>query len=238
MINIIIPARLKSKRFPAKPLVKILNVPMVIRVARVCEKVLPKKNIFIATDSKLISTVVSNYGFNAILTSSKCLTGTDRVAEASKKIKGKIFINVQGDEPLVKPSDIRKIIKYKLKYKNNVICGYNRIANIEKAKSNSLPKVVFNKKKELIYISRSLIPGSKKNINEYYRQVCIYGFSKSELSKFYSFKKKTKVESIEDIELLRFFETKMKILMVKLSNFSIAVDYPSDVRKVERLIKN
>jgi 3-deoxy-manno-octulosonate cytidylyltransferase (CMP-KDO synthetase) len=237
MINIIIPARLKSKRFPKKPLVKILNVPMVIRVARVCEKVISKKNIFIATDSKSISDLVSNYGFNFILTSSKCMTGTDRVAEASKKIKGKIFINVQGDEPLVKPSDIRKIIKYKLKYKNNVICGYNQIPNRENAKSNSLPKVVFNKNKELIYISRSLIPGSKKNVNKYYKQVCIYGFNKNELSKFHSFKKKSKIELIEDIELLRFFETKIRILMVKLSNSSIAVDYPSDVRKVEKLIK-
>jgi 3-deoxy-manno-octulosonate cytidylyltransferase (CMP-KDO synthetase) len=165
------------------------------------------------------------------------MTGTDRVAEASKKIKGKIFINVQGDEPLVKPSDIRKIIKYKLKYKNNVICGYNQIPNRENAKSNSLPKVVFNKNKELIYISRSLIPGSKKNVNKYYKQVCIYGFNKNELSKFHSFKKKSKIELIEDIELLRFFETKIRILMVKLSNSSIAVDYPSDVRKVEKLIK-
>ena len=129
MINIIIPARLKSKRFPAKPLAKILDVPMVIRVARICQKVLPKNNIYVATDSKQISEVVKDYGFKFVLTSKKCLTGTDRVAEASKKIAGNIFINVQGDEPLVKPSDIKKVIKYKLKNKNNVICGYNKITN-------------------------------------------------------------------------------------------------------------
>ena len=66
------------------------------------------KNLFIATDSLKIKKRVKESKFNVIMTSSKCLTGTDRVAQASKKIKGKIFINVQGDEPLVNPGDIKK----------------------------------------------------------------------------------------------------------------------------------
>ena len=105
-ISIIIPARLKSSRFPEKPLKNILGIPMVIRVAEICEKIIKKKNIFIATDSKKISKLVNKYGFNSVLTSKKCLTGTDRVAEAAIKISGEIFINVQGDEPLIKSKDI------------------------------------------------------------------------------------------------------------------------------------
>ena len=236
MINIIIPARLKSKRFPSKPLAKILGTPMIIRVANICEKVLSKKNIFIATDSKKIGKLVEGYGYKYVLTSTKCLTGTDRIAEASKQIKGEIFINVQGDEPMVKPNDIKKVIKAKLKNKNKVICGYNRILSVADAKSKSVPKVVFNEKNELIYISRSLVPGSKYDLKEYFRQVCIYGFSRQELKLFSSFKKKSNVEWIEDIELLRFFETSKKIYMIKLSKNSIAVDYPSDIKKVEKLI--
>ncbi len=236
MINIIIPARLKSKRFPAKPLAKILDVPMVIRVARICQKVLPKNNIYVATDSKKIGKLVEEYGYKYVLTSSKCLTGTDRIAEASKKIKGNIFINVQGDEPMVKPDDIKKIIKAKFKNKTKVICGYNKILSVADIKSRSVPKVVFNEKNELIYISRSPVPGSKYDLKKYFRQVCIYGFNRQELKLFSSFKKKSTVEWTEDIELLRFFETSKKIHMVKLSNNSIAVDYPSDIKKVEKLI--
>ena len=65
------------------------------------------------------------------MTSKKCLTGTDRVAEASKKIRSKVYINVQGDEPTIRPSDIKKIIKSKIKFPNHVICGYDKIHKFE-----------------------------------------------------------------------------------------------------------
>lgn len=238
-VNIVIPARLGSSRFKEKPLKKILGVPMIIRVANICKKVLKKNNIYIATESKKISSLAKKNGFNFILTSKKCLTGTDRVGEAISKIKGEIFINVQGDEPLIQPNDIKKIINAKIKNIDKIICGYTKIKNDEKPNSNSIPKVVFNEKNELIYISRSLIPGSKSGVKNYFKQVCIYGFSRSELRDFTKFKKKGKLESIEDIEILRFFELNKKILMVKTSDNSIAVDYPKDIKIVEnKLIKN
>lgn len=237
-VKIIIPARLKSKRFPEKPLKHIMGTPMVVKVAKICEKVVGKKNIFIATDSNKISLLVNEYGFKSILTNKNCLTGTDRVAEAVLKIPGDIFINVQGDEPLIKPSDIKRIIDTKLKNKNKIICGYTFIKKGTNPSLNSIPKIVLNEKKELIYISRSLIPGSKMKINNYLKQVCIYGFNKAELRSFKNFKRKSKLEYIEDIELLRFFELGKKILMVKTSEDSIAVDYPTDIKKVERQILN
>ena len=237
-ISIIIPARLKSSRFPEKPLKLILGVPMVIRVARICERLINKKNIYIATDSKKISLLANKYGFNSVSTSKKCLTGTDRVAEAASKIPGEIFINVQGDEPLIKSTDIKKIIDAKVKNKDKIICGYTVIKKVINPSSNSIPKVVLNENRELIYISRSLIPGSKTKIKNYLKQVCIYGFNKSELKLFKRFKRKSKLEYLEDIELLRFFELGKKILMVKTSEDSIAVDYPRDIKKVEKQILN
>ena len=69
---------------------------MVLRVADICSKVVKKKNLFIATDDNRIAKKVSENGFNFIMTSKKCLTGTDRVAEASKKIRSKVYINVRG----------------------------------------------------------------------------------------------------------------------------------------------
>ena len=103
--KIIIPARYGSSRYKGKPLVKILGREMVLRVADICVKVCGKENLYIATDNKKISNVVSKNNYKVIMTSKSCLTGTDRVAEASKKINSKIFINVQGDEPTISPKD-------------------------------------------------------------------------------------------------------------------------------------
>ena len=79
----------------------------VLRVADICSKVVGRNDLYIATDSKKISNVVKN-NFKFIKTSKTCLTGTDRVGQASKKLKAKIIINVQGDEPLINPNDIKK----------------------------------------------------------------------------------------------------------------------------------
>ena len=161
--SIIIPARYGSSRYRGKPLVKILKREMVLRVADICSKVVNKKNLFIATDSKKIANVVKKAKYNVLMTSSTCLTGTDRVAEASKKLNSKIYINVQGDEPTINPNDIKKIIKAKKKFPNHVICGYDKVHKFENPSNINLPKVVVNEKQELIYISRALIPGSKKD---------------------------------------------------------------------------
>ena len=209
---IIIPARYGSSRYKGKPLVKILNREMILRVADICAKVVNKKDLYIATDSNKISKVVNDAGYKTIMTSSNCLTGTDRVAEASRKIKSDIYINVQGDEPTINPKDIRKVIKAKLKHPNHVVCGYDKIHKFENPNNINLPKVVLNKKDELIYISRAAVPSTKKKIKylEYLKQVCIYGFKKTDLKKFKS-RKKSYVESLEDIEILRFFDLGVKI---------------------------
>ena len=236
--SIIIPARYGSSRYRGKPLVKILGREMVLRVADICQKIKNVK-VFIATDSKKIANVAKKNGYDYIITSSACLTGTDRVAEASKKIRSKIYINVQGDEPTIDPSDIIKVINAKKKFPNHVICGYDKVHNFEKAESSNLPKVVVNSKGELIYISRALVPGSKKKNQkiQYHKQVCIYAFNKKQLEKFYSTKKKSETESIEDIEILRFFDLGEKIKMIKLNSNSVAVDEISDVKKAEKILK-
>ena len=235
--SIIIPARFGSSRYRGKPLVKILGKEMVIRVADICSKIKNVK-VFVATDSKKIANVVKKNGYNYIFTSSSCLTGTDRVAEASNKIRSKIFVNVQGDEPTINPKDIKKVIEAKKKFPNYVICGYDKVHNFENPLSINLPKVVVNSKGELIYISRALVPGAKKTNQkiQYHKQVCIYAFNKRQLKKFYSKRKKSETESIEGIEILRCFDLNEKITMIKLNSNSIAVDEIADVKRAEKLL--
>ena len=238
---IIIPARYKSSRFPGKPLKKILGKEMVIRVADICSKILKKKEIIVATDDNRIKKTCERFKYNSVITSKSCKTGTDKCFEIAKKIKADFYINVQGDEPLIKSSDILKIIKAKQKFKNHVICGYTNI-NLSEAKSANVPKVLINDTSDLIYMSRSLIPGSKttkiqKKI-KFLKQVCIYAFNYNELKAFYKFGKKGHLEKIEDIEILRFFEIHIPIKMILLSNSSIAVDVKQDVKKVEKYLSN
>ena len=159
---IVIPARFKSSRFPGKPLAKILDKPMIQWVAELSAKVVSRENVYIATENTKIFNAVTELGYEAIMTSEKCLTGTDRLAEIAKKVKADIYVNVQGDEPMVKPNDIQKIIEAKKKYPDDVINGYATIEKDEDVNSINIPKVIFTNDKRLVYISRKALPGFKE----------------------------------------------------------------------------
>jgi 3-deoxy-manno-octulosonate cytidylyltransferase (CMP-KDO synthetase) len=238
---IVIPARFKSSRFPGKPLTKLLGKPMIQWVAELSSKAVNQKNVFIGTEDKKIYNVVTQMGFKAIMTSNKCLTGTDRLAEIAKKIKADIYINVQGDEPLINPKDIQKVIKAKKKYPNDVINAYTVIKKNEDPNSVNKPKVIFTKDKRLVYISRKAIPGFKEKKNApdiYYKQVCIYAFNRKELLTYGKYNRKSILERSEDIEILRFLEWGKIIRLIQTKQGSLAVDVPEDIKKVEAALRN
>ena len=236
---IIIPARFKSSRFPGKPLTPILGKPMILWVAEICAKTLPMEFVYIATDDLRIKEVVEKAGFNVVMTSKKALTGTDRIADAANQIDADIYINVQGDEPLLNPNDILSIIDTKKKYPNEVINGYCKINDNENPESLNIPKVVFNENNQMLYMSRHLIPGSKSTQikpSHYFKQVCIYAFNKNELLDYVNFGRKGTIEYYEDTEILRFLDIGSKIRLVETMGSSLAVDAPEDVKKVEEAI--
>ena len=235
----IIPARMGSSRFPGKPLTPILGKPMILWVAEICSHALSIESVFIATDDSRIKEVVERAGFKAVMTSEKALTGTDRIADAANQIDADIYINVQGDEPLLDPKDILSIIESKKKYPNEIINGYCKISDNENSDSLNIPKVVFNENNQMVYMSRHLIPGTKskdfKPAN-YYKQVCIYAFSKKDLLNYVDFGRKGTLELYEDIEILRFLDIGIPIRLVETNNASMAVDVPEDVVRVEEEI--
>ena len=237
---VVIPARFNSSRFPGKPIVKLNDKEMILWVAENCAKAVDRKNVYIATDDIRISKIVLKNGFQVIETPSNLLTGTDRVAEASKNLNYEIFVNVQGDEPLIDYKDILKAIDLKIKYPKSIINSYCEIEENENPDNRNIPKVAITEMNDLIYISRSIIPQSKKYISSYVfkKQVCIYAYSRSDLRKFLSFGRKSETEKIEDIEILRFFELGLNIKMFKASKSSLAVDIPEDVKLVEEKLKN
>ena len=99
--------------------------------------------MYVATEDDRIFKTTSEGGFNPIMTSKNCLTGTDRLAEVAKTITADIYINVQGDEPLVDPNDILKVIDAKKRYPNEIINGYTAIDKNEDPNSLDIPKVIF-----------------------------------------------------------------------------------------------
>ena len=238
-VSIVIPARYKSSRFPGKPIVDIDGTPMIIRVADIASKVVPKENIYIATEDERIAKVVDDYDYKVILTSDNCLTGTDRVCEASQEIDSDIIVNIQGDEPLLDSDDIQKVIDEKLKYPDSVINCMSRFDSTE-ATNRNIPKVVSNFNNDLIYMSRSAIPGTKEGHSKLvHKQVCIYAFTKDELDKFYQFglkHGKTQIEWSEDIEILRFLELGINVKMLETYGTTQAVDIPEDVDKVLEIL--
>tara|TARA_B100001113_G_scaffold153387_1_gene125515 strand:+ start:4300 stop:5031 length:732 start_codon:yes stop_codon:yes gene_type:complete len=237
---LIIPARYKSSRFPGKPLTLLKGKSMIRRVYDQCLKVVPRDSIYVATEDKRIADHCKKNNMQFLMTSDKCLTGTDRLCEVSKLVEADYYINIQGDEPLFNPIDIQNLIQEISKQKNlyDVYCGYCSIDSEDIFFSFNMPKVIFNKRKELIYISRAPIPSNKQNdFKKGFRQVCGYAFSKRSLEIF-DIKSKTYFESIEDIELLRFLELGVKVKMVEMSKKSIPVDVKEDIEKVLLAIDN
>ncbi|MCV3456942.1 3-deoxy-manno-octulosonate cytidylyltransferase [Campylobacter sp. CNRCH_2016_0050h] len=235
----VIPARYHSNRFQGKPLCLISGIPMIKRTFMQVIQASCLSDVYVATDNELIYNYCENESIPVMMTSANCLTGTDRVAEISQNIDADLYVNIQGDEPVIDPLAIEEIVnEYKL-YSNEYI-AYNlyKMANKEEAISDTIIKVITNNKDELVYMSRSIIPYEKNDLQiQYKKQVCVYGFTKESLEIFSKFKK-TPNEKHEDIELLRFIDLGYKVKMKETKCASIAVDVPSDVVKVEEYLQN
>jgi 3-deoxy-manno-octulosonate cytidylyltransferase (CMP-KDO synthetase) len=233
---VVIPARYESSRFPGKPLVDLCGKPMIQHVWERCCQAVGSELVYVATDDNRIKETVLEFGGQVVMTSSDCLTGTDRLAEANKTLKRNFIINVQGDEPLINPDDINKIISVfkKTGRITNAMCA---IKSEDEFRSLTVPKVVFSDSNRLLYMSRSAIPLSKTGEFKFgFKQICIYAFSKEHLDFFIHRKVKTKNEEVEDIEILRFLESDYNVDMVEVNSGSLAVDIPEDLTTVRNII--
>lgn len=231
---IIIPARYASSRFPGKPLVDIMGKSMLQRVWEICAKVVSQQNVIVATDDDKIYAHCAHNDMRVAMTSSDCLTGTDRCSEIAKKFEADYYINVQGDEPLLDPNDIKNVIDGINRYPDTILNAMCDIETSEDYLSKSIPKVVASTSGKLLYMSRSPIPGNKEGVfRSAKKQVCIYAFPRAALLDYGKHEIKTPLEEQEDIEILRFLELGYSIQMISVSSSSIAVDHPEDLEKVK-----
>jgi 3-deoxy-manno-octulosonate cytidylyltransferase (CMP-KDO synthetase) len=232
---VVIPARLNSGRLGRKPLADICGKPMILHTYERALEATSKENIFVATDSDEIMAVCQNADVNCVMTSKKCLTGTDRIAEFSEKVKADLYVNLQGDEPIMDSNNIVKIINMGLQEPDVIINGWASIHQRKQYFSRTIPKVMIKENGDLMYMSRSPIPGNKSNkFIEAKKQICIYSFPLKALQFFVENPHKSPVEEIEDIEILRFLEMGWRIKMVEMSGHSVAVDTPQDLEIVRK----
>ncbi len=235
-IVLIIPARYASSRLPAKPLIDLCGKSMIERTYYQCCLVMDKDDIYVATDDVRIQTHCKALNIKVIMTPENCLTGTDRVYEASKKIPADIYINVQGDEPIIDPENIKTVIDSSLKNPESIINAMS-VIKADEFHSTSIPKVVTRLDNRLLYMSRAGIPTTKSTeFIQAKKQTCIYAFPKKSLLDFAKQTRKTPLENIEDIEILRFLELGYEVKMVDVPNNSMAVDVPEDVVKVRQIL--
>lgn len=235
----VIPARYKSTRFEGKPLALINGIPMIKRTYNQAKKSELLDELVVATEDTRIVNYCESEGIPVIMTSQNCLTGTDRLAEVSKKMDFDLYVNIQGDEPVIDPNAISQIVDIYHQYGNEYMVYnlYKIIEDMDEVNSRTIIKVIVNEQDEVMYMSRLPVPFSNSGLVQQFRQqIPVYGFTKDALSIF-SNHKKTINEQYEDVELLRFVDLGYKIRMSETKVDSIAVDVPEDVKKVEMFLK-
>ncbi|RXJ87558.1 3-deoxy-manno-octulosonate cytidylyltransferase [Arcobacter sp. CECT 8985] len=237
---IIIPARLNSSRFENKILADILGLPMVIKTAT---QVSALDKVVIATDSLEVLDLAKEHNFQAVLTSNKHQSGTDRINEAVNKLdldEDEIIINVQADEPFIEPEVVNAVITRVKKVKQNneetmIVSCFKKISS-DLADDPNLVKVVLDDNLDAIYFSRAKVPYNRdhvENIN-YNGHLGIYGFTKKSLNKFCSLKQ-SKLESTEKLEQLRAIDNGYNIAMVEVESKSFGIDTQKDLENALKI---
>ena len=235
--HVVIPARYASTRFPGKPLADLGGRPMVVRV---CERAAKSgaAGVHVATDDERIAAAVRAAGYSALMTRADHVSGTDRLAEAAKRLKLKereIVVNVQGDEPLIAPRLIRRVAG---------LLGKRKDAEVSTAchamhdgfDNPNVVKVVLDHEGYALYFSRSNIPYPRQPGATCYRHAGIYGYRVGFLKRF-SKLKVAPMERAEALEQLRVLWHGFRIAVaVSETEILPGVDTPQDLEAVRKMI--
>ncbi|MHB8158732.1 MAG: 3-deoxy-manno-octulosonate cytidylyltransferase [Desulfocucumaceae bacterium] len=240
----IIPARYGSARFPGKPLADIRGRPMIWHVYQRCLKAKYLEQLLVATDDKRIYDCVTAFGGRAMMTSKKHRSGTDRIAEALRKLEGRgpkygVIINIQGDEPLIDPKAIDLLAKTMSEDKGIEMATLaGSFTDRDDLSSPNTAKVVADGRGYALYFSRSVIPGSRTGdlrLSNYRKHIGIYTYRRDTLFKLISWPQSA-LEKAEKLEQLRALEHGVKIKMIKTSYRPQAVDTKEDLARINKIL--
>lgn len=239
----IIPARYASSRFPGKPLAEIDGRPMVCRVFDRAAEALGRENVYVATDDRRIADVVESSGGTAVMTSGEIANGTARCAAALKQIDRKpdFIINIQGDEPMIAPKDIRRLADALRESDAGITTLARRFdpeEGIDTLISPDNPKVVMDCRNNALYFSRAVLPhvspASLKrhtHLPPFYLHTGTYAFRREVLDEIVTLPE-AELEKAERLEQLRWLAAGYRIKIVITDNKTISIDTPSDLEKL------
>ncbi|MDM8269550.1 3-deoxy-manno-octulosonate cytidylyltransferase [Barnesiella viscericola] len=241
----IIPARYASTRFPGKPLADMKGKYMIQRVYEQARKVLD--HVCVATDDDRIFNAVRSFGGEVVMTSTQHRSGTDRCFEAYRTLGGHedVVINIQGDEPFIKPEQIESLIACFDSPQTQIATlvrpfeaaeGYEALAN-----PNS-PKVVLNERHEALCFSRSIIPYLRGvepaewlSRHTYYKHIGMYGYRADVLGQITCLPQSS-LELAESLEQLRWLQNGYTIKVGITTQETIGIDTPADLEKAIALL--
>lgn len=238
----IIPARYQSTRFPGKPLAMIHGRPMICRVVEQVQTAL--EEVWVATDHAEIAAAVRDYGGRVIMTSPDHASGTDRCAEAARIIAETtsfdVVINVQGDEPFIRPEQIRELVSCFVPGVQIATLA-RPITELTELENPNKPKVVLGREGDALYFSRSVIPyfrGREKDewltAHTYWAHVGMYGYRREVLQEITRLAPGL-LETAESLEQLRWLENGFRIRVAPTRFTSYGIDTPADLENALKL---
>lgn len=244
----LIPARFASTRFPGKPLANIGGKTMIQRVYEQASKVL--ELVYVATDDDRIAENVISFGGNVVMTSKDHKSGTDRCSEAIRKIqpaginlKSDVVINIQGDEPFIKPEQLRLLKNCFEDEQVQIATLIKQISTIEDIHNPNVVKVIRNKESLALYFSRSPIPFIRNepqenwlNVFPFFKHIGIYAY-RLDILKEITMLAPSSLELAESLEQNRWLENGYSIHVEPTTFETIAIDTPEDLEKVKHILK-
>jgi 3-deoxy-manno-octulosonate cytidylyltransferase (CMP-KDO synthetase) len=235
----VIPVRYASTRFPGKALADIAGKPMVQHVYERCAACKRLDRLYVATDDRRIYEAAREFTADVLMTSETHASGTDRVAEVAEEVDGDIFVNIQGDEPLIEPAAVEALIPpFEEDPGVNMATLARPSGDQNEVSSPNTCKVVIDEAGDALYFSRAPIPYYKNSTTEgeYLLHVGAYAFRRGFLLTFAGLERK-QLEVAEGLEMLRALEHGYKIRVVIGEFTSQGVDTEEDLERVRRLIE-
>jgi 3-deoxy-manno-octulosonate cytidylyltransferase (CMP-KDO synthetase) len=234
---VVIPARWASTRFPGKPLHRIAGRELLRHVWERSQHATAVDAVIIATDDARIADAAKSWGAQVAMTSSRHASGTDRVAEVAVKTKRfSFFVNVQGDEPLIEPRLINRVVaKLRSDQSIGIVTAAHPFANAADTGSPNQVKVVIDRNSNALYFSRAAIPFPREHESRYLRHQGIYGYRRDVLLQFVGWKR-SPLERAEALEQLRALENGVRIHVLVTKSGTPGVDTPEDAAAFEQIL--
>ena len=233
----VLPARYASTRLPGKPLLDLCGKPMIQRVYEAVQKASCVTEIVVATDDERIVQAVHAFGGRACLTSPDCASGTDRLVEIARTEQADIYLNVQGDEPLLDPTVIKTLVQTLLEHPEVAAATPCYAISAAAAADPNLVKVVRSDEGKALYFSRALIPPDRDGQGQvqYLGHMGLYAYRKTALDVFAHFPPSS-LEQVEKLEQLRLLQHGLTLLAVEVPPCAPGVDTPADLERVRSIL--